>query len=58
MILGQSNMNIASKLVQEMELGKEKLHAVMVKPLVTLLQLIYTALTRPQQFLKSCNLFI
>lgn len=56
--LGQSSMNNPSKHVQEMELGKEKLHARMVKPLVTLLQLIYTALTRFQQSVKSCNLFI
>lgn len=55
---GQSYMNIHRKFVQEMKLGKEKLHARMVKPLVTLLQLIYAALVRPQQFVKSCNLFI
>lgn len=56
--LGQSNVKIPSKHVQEMERGKEKLHARMVKSLVTLLQLIYTALTRPQESVKSCNLFI
>lgn len=41
-----------------MQLGKEKLHERMVKPLVTLLHLIYAALVRPLQFVKSCNLFI
>lgn len=51
-------MNIPRKYVQEMKLGKEKLHARMVKPLVTLLQLVYTALVSPQQFVQSCNLFI
>lgn len=51
-------MNIPRKYVQEMKLGREKLQAKMVKPLVTLLQLIYAALVSPQQSVKSCNLFL
>jgi len=51
-------MNIPSKNVQEMELGNEQLHARVVKPLLTLLQLIYTALTMSQKSVKSCNVFI
>lgn len=37
--LDQSKINIPNKHIQEMKLSKEKLHARMVKPLVTLLQL-------------------